>query len=135
MPINVSWGDKEQTYVYIHVIGNWTWHEYHSNIELANELIESVDHKVCVITHMVDSQAQILAKNAFGQWRKSLGDTPSNLQMVILVPGILLVQAFIDTIHRLFGQFLTFKFRMALTLDDAEQIVKNAQQRKVRTRR
>lgn len=131
MPISVSWGDKEQTYVYIEVIGFWTWHDYHKSIALANELIGSVDHNVCIITHLCDSQAQYLAKNAFGQWRKSLSDTPSNLQMVILVPGILIIQVFIDMIYRVFGQFLTFKFRMASTLDDAHKIVKSVQRQDV----
>jgi len=127
MSINVSWGDENQTYVYIRVVGYWSWLEYHKSIALANELINSVDHEVCIITHMVDSQAQVLAKNAFGQWRKSLSETPRNLKMVILVPGIQIIKVFIDAIQRLFGRLITFKFRMASTLDDAQQIVKNTQ--------
>lgn len=128
MPINVSWGDDNQTYVYIQVTGRWTWQEYHKSIALANDLIISVDHDVCIITHLVDSQAQILAKNAFGQWRKSLGNTPKNLQMVILVPGINIIKVFIDSIQRIFGRLITFKFRMAVSLDEAQQIIKTAQE-------
>ena len=128
MAINVSWGNDKQTYVYIQVTGRWTWREYHNSISLANELIYSVDHDVCIITHLVDSEAQILTKNAFGQWRKSLDETPRNLQIVILVPGIPIIKVFIDTTHRLFGRLMTFTFRMASTLDDAQQIVENVQQ-------
>lgn len=126
MAIDVSWGNPEKTYVYIKVAGKWGWDEYHHSIFLANNLIRFVDYPVCVITHLTDAQAQLLPSNAFVQWQKSLHDTPPNMRTLILVPGRPIVQVFIDMTHRLLGRFVTFRFRMASTLDDALQIVEDA---------
>ena len=123
MAIDVSWGNSQKTYVYIEVIGKWEWNEYHESISLANNLIRMVDHPVCVVTHLTDAQAQMLPSNAFAQWSRSLHNTPTNMQTLILVPGQTIVQIFIDMAYRLFGRFITFKFRMASTVEQALEIV------------
>ena len=125
MPIDVSWGNTHKTYVYIHVSGKWNWQEYHSSISEANQLINTIDHKVCIITHLTDSEAQLLPKNAFLQWQKSTKEIPSNLQSLILVPGRPIIQIFMDTAYRMFGRFITFKFMMASTLEDAQILVQD----------
>lgn len=131
MAIDASWGNPEKTYVYLKVAGKWDWDEYQHSISLANNLIRSVDHPVCVITHMTDAQAQILPQNAFAQWHKSLRETPPNMRTLILVPGRPIVQIFIDMAHRLLGRLITFRFRMAATLEDALQLVDDAQDKTV----
>lgn len=123
MPIDVLWGNEQHTYVYIHVVGKWAWNEYHIAINSANQLINSVSHPVCIVTHLVDSQAQTLSRRAFSEWRKSIINTPKNLQTVILVPGRPIIQVFLDVAARMFSPFITFKFRMAPTREDAEKIV------------
>jgi len=131
MPINVHWGNEDQSYVYIHVLGSWSWEDFHKSIYDANRLINSVKHPVCIITHLADSQAQLISSNAFVQWQKSLKDTPDNLQTVILVPGRPIIQMFIDMAYRVLGQFITFKFRMAATLEDAREIIDDIQEQRV----
>lgn len=127
MSIEVSWGNLEKTYVYMQVTGIWTWQEYRSGIISANELIESVDHDICIVTHLIDKDAQKLPPGAFRQWQNTLKQTPANLQLVILVPGRPLIRIFLDTIQRLFSQLMTFNFRMAATLEEAQEIVREVQ--------
>lgn len=131
MVIDVSWGNPEKTYIYIRVVGKWGWDDYHSSLFRANKLIRTVDHKVCVITHLTNAHAQTLPSNAFAQWSKSLRDTPPNMQTLILVPGRPIVQSFIDMTHRLLGRLITFRFRMASTLEDAIQIVEDTQDKTI----
>lgn len=123
MPIDVVWGNTDRTYVYICVKDEWEWADYQLSITQANAFIKSVDHSVCIVTHLTTSEAQHLPKSAFIQWQKSLKNTPPNLQTVILVPGKPIIRIFLDTAYRMFGHFITFKFRMAATREDAETIV------------
>jgi len=127
MSIEVVWGNLDKTYVYIKVVGDWTWEEYQVSVESANELIQSVTHEVCIITHLTDTKAQQLPSGAFSQWRRSLKHTPKNLQLIILVPGRPVIRLFLDTAQRIFDQFITFSFRMAATLTEAEDIVNEIQ--------
>jgi len=128
MSIEVVWGNLDKTYVYIKVVGDWSWKDYQRSIQSANELIQSVTHDVCIITHLTDEQAQKLPAGAFSQWRRSLKYTPENLQLIILVPGRPIIRLFIETAQRIFQQFITFSFRMAATLEEAQDIVQQSQQ-------
>ncbi|MEM9955202.1 MAG: hypothetical protein AAF846_26575 [Chloroflexota bacterium] len=124
MAIEVSWGNDEQTYVYIRVENAWTWSDYRASLEQANELIESVVYDVAIITHMVNPLARHLPRNAFLQWGKSIQNNPANLKTVIVVPGEPRVRVFVNTADRLFGNILSFRFRMAETLEEAQKIVR-----------
>ena len=123
MSIDVSWGNEDKTYVYLRVVGEWKWPEYHLSVVQANAHIESVDYPVCIVTHLIDTDAQRLPKQAFSQWQKSMKNTPANLRMVIIVPGKPIIRIFLDTAYKIFSPFITFKFRMAATLEDAQDIV------------
>jgi hypothetical protein len=50
--IKVVWGNPEKTIVSIEVCGYYSWTEMHESMEEKFALMDSVDHKVCVLMDM-----------------------------------------------------------------------------------
>jgi hypothetical protein len=117
MGVDVFWEDETKTVVRLSFNGEWNWRDYYTAVQQSNAMLESVRHKVHIITDFRDGAT--LPPQAFIHLRRALFDVPLNWGLSVFVTGDntpmnSLMQSFVK-MHPRLGK----RIRIVPSLEDA----------------
>ena len=120
MPITYEWDNPEQTILLETFEGRWTLEEYHTLVDAAADMLNSVEGYVHVIADF--SQSRSSPKNIMSGARYAEKRLPRNQGVVVFVQPNVIFQAFIRV-----AQQLNFRaarhLLLADDLDEARQMI------------
>jgi hypothetical protein len=119
MGVHVSWEDNKQI-VHYHLGSTWTWDEFFAAKKQANEMMNTVSHKLGVI---IEAPSQpLLPPNIIGNARNALRSTHPNTVVVVIVAAHPLIRTMFHTTRAL-GRLANFRVELASNLDEARAII------------
>ena len=129
MGITAEWINDEKTILHQFYAGEWTWDDYEASIRERTAMLDSVDHKVDVIT---DVSEMIVPKDALANLSKitaSSAFTHPNMGLLVIVGASRFVQI-MSNIAVKFGGIKAGKIVVVPTLEEAYEVVKEQQLRR-----
>ncbi|MBK8024806.1 MAG: hypothetical protein IPK19_26155 [Chloroflexi bacterium] len=121
MPVIVAWDNDERTIVRTESSGHWTWEEYHTGVDQALALINSVDHPVHLI-NVRHPDAVAPEGYALPHLRRLMRNLPKNHRMTIMVNPNMQNKMMMGVFRRVVPIF-SLTFMMARTLDEARNMI------------
>ena len=106
--------------------GEWVLEEYQASLDQGVALMQSVGHRVDIIVHTVDAEAQTPPLWGLRSWRYAVINSPPNTGLTVVVPGNAGVRAFAFALSRVAGPQYYGKILTADTLDEARLLIQNA---------
>jgi hypothetical protein len=120
MAVRVFWDNDDQTIIHYQFDENWTWDEFFPAKAHAQELINTVSHKVGVIleTH----HNGVIPHNLLGNFRNGLRTKHPNTAIVVIVVTRPFIRTMISTVRAL-SPLAFVHLEMAFTLDEARLLI------------
>ena len=122
MPVHVSWDNTEKTIIHYVFDPNWTWDEFAPAKAHAQELINTVSHKVGVILETHHNGA--VPHNLLGNFRDGLRTRHPRVVIVVIVVTRPFIRTMINTVRALLPS-IQIHIEMAYTLDEARITILN----------
>lgn len=126
MGIQIDWDNDQRSIVRFVYQGKWTWEEFYSKIDEANQLMDTVSYSCVSIIDMRESNflpagAAIHIRNVI---RKSMSHNNSGIS--VFLQADLIVRVMIDVLRRSYPDILeNTEWLYAKTLEEARQIAQD----------
>ena len=120
MPVHVSWDNEDKTIIHYQFDQDWTWEEFFPAKARAQELIDTVPHKVGVILETHHNGA--VRPNLLGNFRNGLRTKHPNTVIVVIVVTRPFIRTMIGTVLAL-SPLANVHIEMAYTLEEARPII------------
>lgn len=116
MSVKVSWYDEENQILHYRFDGAWTWEEYYAVLPLGREMMKDVQHMVCILNDMRNTD---IVPTAFLDAAQSvISTTPPNTGLVVFVSTNYVFQTVFRTFVRIYPH-LTQLYRLESDLYEA----------------
>ena len=119
MGILIHWDDNNRI-VHYQLDSDWTWDEFFDAKKQANEMMDTVSHKLGVIIEAPPKPS--LPPNLIVNARNALRSTHRNTIMIVIVAAHPLVRTMFHTTRAL-GRLANFRVELAYTLDEARAVI------------
>lgn len=128
MPIQVSWGSAQKTYILCRFESGWTWQEYYLSLDAASAL---VGDRPYVVNALVDlSECRLLPQNLLSNVKGSLKLITREVDIVVIVTTSHFIEALLRTMEKLYDHH-EIRFQIARTLQEGTQILAEYDRRRV----
>jgi hypothetical protein len=121
MPIRVGWGDAEKTYIYLQLIGHWTWEDYYQAMASCKGLVHEVGRPVGLMANFADSYS--LPTNALVHYRRTIERDAAQWRFIVLVSPNPLMMSVMRVLKPLYPQFHR-QVAIAATINEAREILR-----------
>jgi|GEM_PF-619898 len=116
MSVKVSWYDEESQILHYRFDGAWTWDEYYAVLPLGREMMKEVQHMVCILNDMRNTD---IVPTAFLDAAQSvISTTPPNTGLVVFVSTNYVFQTVFRAFVRIYPH-LTQLYRLESDLYEA----------------
>jgi hypothetical protein len=120
MTIKAIWDNNEKTIVRYIFEAGWTWEEFFAAKKQANEMMDTVSHKLGVILHLPTENA--VPPDVLANARSGLLSRHANTVMIIFVSTQPFVSTMIETLVTL-SPLADTGLATTLTLDEARVLI------------
>ena len=125
MGITISWGNAEKTVILQVFDGRWTWEEFYNTGRQIQTMIREVDHEVHVLSDMTNSGA-LPVGGAISHANNMMKQFPENGGLLIIISDKLFIRSMANTFSRVFSGSVGEKVRAAATIEEAYQLIAQA---------
>ncbi|MDQ7025289.1 MAG: hypothetical protein Q9P01_14725 [Anaerolineae bacterium] len=123
MPVSIDWGNSKKTIIHIKFMSPWTWEEYYTANQNVFDLIDSVEHKVCLLIDFTESNGH-LPPSAFTHFRKAATSFHPRVRVIIVTsPRMMLVKMMVSMVQKIGRVKLRILF--AQTTEEAYQVLEH----------
>lgn len=120
MPVHIAWEDERKRIIRYSPDESWTWDEFFAAKERANDLMDTVSHKLGVI---IDAPpTAVLPPNLLANARKALRNKHPNTVVIVIVAARPLIRTMIHTIRGI-ARLSSTRVELADNLDEARAII------------
>ena len=121
MTIRIGWGDEDQSYLYIQVIGKWTWEDYYETVDAGRRLTRELhrDH-IPSIVNLSDSQN--IPENPLPHLRRLLQNPYPMQGIIVMVDTPPFIRALMPAVQPLI-RMQQQRIVMADSLEEALEII------------
>jgi hypothetical protein len=119
MPINVTWGNAEQTYTIFKFTGKWTWEEYHQAVSAGYEMVKDKPYTVNILIDIMDSN--LFPSNMLSKFGSSMQRPPKDFDLAIVATRSGFAQSIARILDTLYGKHTRFK--VVKTLEEAHALL------------
>jgi hypothetical protein len=123
MTITSTWYDEEKTIVLLEYRGEWTWEEYYNATEVAHLMMQTVPHRVDMITHRTDKLALRTPGAAITHWQRAIKAAPKNMGIIVAVPDNMFISTYASLMQKILGVGFENRIHCAQTIEAALNVI------------
>lgn len=121
MPVRVGWGDAEKSYIYLQLIGHWSWNDWNQALLDGRLLAQEAGRSVGLMANFADSFS--LPTNSLMHYQRTMDHEFAVWRLIVLVSPNPLMRPIMRLFRPMYPRFQQ-RITVAATIQEARNILK-----------